>query len=170
MRVAVSLLLLMCLALPAAAGVKVDHEPGVDFSQFRTFAWKHGTDAARPDVQRWVLAAVEREMKAAGLRLVHDRRADIYVVTHAFADREVGQSAAYGQSIRYDVGVLVSDVVMKTKGVLAIDMMVGESERPVWRAVVSELMQEEMKPDKLQKKIDKFVKKMFKDFPPDSAR
>jgi len=160
----------MCLTLPAAAGVRVDHEPGVDFSQYRTFAWKHGTDAARPDVQRWVLAAVEREMKAAGLRLVHDRRADIYVVTNALADRNVATTAAYGQVLRYDVGVLVSDVVMKTKGVLAVDLLVGDSERPVWRAIASEVMQDDINADKLHKKIEKVVKKMFKGFPPDGGR
>ncbi len=48
---------------------------------------------------------------------------------------------------------------------LMIDLIDGESGRPVWRAEASEVMgNPSLK--KVQKKIDKVTRKMFKDFPP----
>jgi hypothetical protein len=65
----------------------------------------------------------------------------------------------------YDGGLITSDVVATTKGVLMVDLIDGESERPVWRGLASEVMGDPS-PEKLHKKIDKITKKMFKDFPP----
>lgn len=85
MRVAIVVLALAFLTLPATAGVEVEYENGADFSGFKTYAWQKGTEAARPKVQQWIVQAVERELKARGLRKVVDRKADVYVVTHAVA-------------------------------------------------------------------------------------
>ena len=64
MKVVLSLALAAFLVLPAAAGIKVDHEAGVDFAAYHTYAWRPGMEAARPQVQGWIVNAVERELKA----------------------------------------------------------------------------------------------------------
>ena len=46
-----------------------------------------------------------------------------------------------------------------------IDLIDGESERPVWRGLASEVMGDPSL-EKVHKKIDKLTRKMFKDFPP----
>ena len=43
--------------------------------------------------------------------------------------------------------------------------MDGELDRPVWRGMASEVMSLPS-PEKLRRKIDKVVRKMFKKFPP----
>jgi len=165
MRIALSLAIMTLLAFPAIAGVKVDHVTDADFESYRTYAWKPGTEAARPEVQQWVVQAVERELEARGMRKVVDRRADLYVVTYAYAEMDSRVRANYVHLDVYDVGVITSDVVLTTKGVLAIDLVDGESGRPVWRGVASEVMADPSL-KKVRKKIDKVTRKMFKNFPP----
>ena len=166
MKIALSLLAAAMLVLPAVAEIKVDHEPDVDFKSYKTYAWKPGTEAGRPQVQQWVVSAVERELKAAGLRQVKDRRADVYVVTHAYANMATRARGNYFYSSVHDVGLITSDVIATTTGVLVVDLIDGESERPVWRGMATEVMGlPEM--EKVRKKVDKLTRKMFKGFPPD---
>jgi hypothetical protein len=165
MRFVLSLVIVALLTCPAAAGVKVDHVADADFESYRTYAWRSGTEAARPEVQRWVVEAVDRELEARGMRRVRDRRADLYVVTHAFAEMDTRVRGNYVHLDVYDVGVITSDVILTTKGVLAIDLIDGDSERPVWRGVASEVMGDPSL-EKVRKKIDKVTRKMFKNFPP----
>ena len=57
--------------------------------------------------------------------------------------------------------------ILKGNGlVLMVDLLDGDSERPVWRGLASEVMG---LPDleKVRKKVDKVTRKMFKSFPPD---
>jgi hypothetical protein len=165
MKIALSLVAATMLVLPVVAEVKVDHEPDVDFESYKTYAWKPGTEAGRPQVQQWVVSAVERELKAAGLRKVQDRRADLYVVTHAYANMDTQMRGGYVHLDRYDVGVITSDVIATTTGVLVVDLIDGESERPVWRGMATEVMGlPEL--EKVHKKVDKLTRKMFKSFPP----
>jgi hypothetical protein len=164
MKVVLVLGMLALSALPMSAAVTVDQVEGIDFTGYRTYAWRSGTEAARPQVQAWIVSAVERELKAKGLRRVSDRRADVYVVTHAYAEMGSQVRGNYVHLDVYDVGVITSEVVGTTKGVLMIDLIDGESERPVWRGLASEVMGDPSL-EKVHKKIDKFVKKMFKSFP-----
>ena len=166
MRVALSLAIAALLVFPVAAGVKVDHEDGVDFKSYRTYAWKPGTEAARPAVQEAIVRAVERELEARGLRKVTDRTADVYVVTVAFGEMDASVRGKYVYVNQWDVGVITSDVVATTTGKLIVDLIDGESDRPVWRGMITEVMST---PDeaKILRKIDKLTRKMFKSFPPD---
>lgn len=165
MKVALSVVMAAFMVSSVSGAVKVDHEAGVDFTGYRTYAWRPGTEAARPQVQQWIVAAVERELNSRGLRKVVDRRADVYVLTHAFAEMDSQVRGNYLHLDTYDVGIITSDVVATTKGVLMIDLVDGESERPVWRGMASEVMGLPSL-GKIHKKIDKVVKRMFKSFPP----
>ena len=165
MKVVLSLAIMTLLVFPAGAGVKVDHEAGVDFTSYRTYAWKPGTVAARPAVQEAIVRAIDRELKARGLRKVTDRRADIYVVTLAFGEMGASVRGMYVYAQQYDVGVITSDVVLTTTGTLLVDLIDGESDRPVWRGMATEVMGVPSQ-EKILKKIDKVTGKMFKSFPP----
>jgi hypothetical protein len=165
MRFVLLLAIAVLPAFPANADVKVDHEADADFESYHTYAWRPGTEAARPEAQKLVVEAVERELEARGMRKVSDGKADFYVVTHAFAEMGSQVRANYVHMDVYDVGVITADVVDTSKGVLMIDLIDGESERPVWRAVASEVMGDPSA-KKVRKTIDKVTRKMFKDFPP----
>ena len=42
--------------------VKVDYDPTVDFSLFKTISWREGTPAEDPEVENRIHAAIEREL------------------------------------------------------------------------------------------------------------
>ena len=167
MRIICGFAALALLVVPLSAGVQVDHEPDIDFKSFHTYTWKPGgTEAARPEIQAAIVRAIERELNARGLRKVVNRRADLYIVTQAYAELDSQVRANYMHSQRYDVGVITQYMIMTTRGVLVVDLLDGDSERPLWRGMASEVMSD---PDikKILKKVDKVTRKMFKDFPPD---
>jgi len=163
-RAAVTVAALVLLALPAGAEVKVEYDDGADFSGYATYAWRPGTDAPRPQAQAWIVAAVERQLAALGLKKATGETADLYVVTHAVAQLNPVTSANYIASVTYNIAFLSSDVVLATKGTLAVDLLDGKTNTLVWRGVASEVMTEP-KPDKVHRKIDKLTAKMFKSFP-----
>ena len=156
---------LVCLALPAGAGVKVDYEVGIDFESYRTYAWQAGTEAGQPQIQQAIYRAVEQELGAAGLRKVSVGEADLFVVTHAFSEMNAHASGGYVYAQRWGIGILTTDVVVDTKGYLVVDLIDSQSEKAVWSAKATEVMG---LPDltKLSRKVVKITKKMFKSFPP----
>ena len=160
------LLMTVLLSLPASAGVQVDQDPQANFDNYRTFAWRGGTEAGRPEVQRMIVNAVERELTKLGFRRVEGAgaEADLYVTTTAMAniDSHLGGSAF--NSDYYAIGLISAQVVATTRGSLMVDLLDGESGLPVWRGLASETMS---LPDqeKLRKKINKVVGKMFKKYP-----
>ena len=164
-RITLLLALATLSAPPTPAEIKVDHEADVDFDSYRTYAWRPGTEAGRPQVQQWVVGAVERELKAKGLRKVVDRRADVYVTTHTYATMDQQIRSNYVHLDAYDVGVLTAEAIATTTGVLVVDLVDGASERPVWRGMATEVMGLPSM-DKVRKKVDKVVRKMFKGYPP----
>ena len=50
-RLLVGLAVLLAAAA-ASASVKVETEPGTDFSKYRTYAWKKGAPALYPQIQK----------------------------------------------------------------------------------------------------------------------
>jgi hypothetical protein len=139
----IALAVLACLALPASADVTVDYEIGVDYENYRTYAWQPGTEAGQPQVQQCIL----------------------YVVTHVFSEMNAYASGSYVYVQQWDVGVLSTGVVVDTKGYLVVDLIDSQSEKAVWSAKARKVMG---LPDltKLCKKVDKITRKMFKSFPP----
>jgi hypothetical protein len=162
---ALSLLLL----LPAVqAGVEVKCEETVDFSKYETFMWKKGLPAARPEIQEWIVTAVRRELRARGLRQITEGEPDLYVATAAFAKNEGGVSGGYLYAQSWDVGVIIADVHQTTEGTLVVDVVDVESGKLVWRAIAREAIKDN--PQKLERKIDKIVKKIFRRYPESGSR
>jgi hypothetical protein len=156
---------LMLLVLPVFADVKTGHDEKVDFGSYRTYSWREGTPAVNPEVQEWIVGAIDRELQAKGLSRVDDK-ADIHVSTVAYGELDIAMRGNYVRLNRYDTyGVITSHVVDQTIGNLIVDLIDPASDEPVWRGVAQEEFNS-TKIHKAQKKIEKIVKKMFKDFPP----
>jgi len=165
MRFAVLFLALLMGSL-LLAGVETGHDETADFSKYRTYSWREGTPAALPEVQGWVVTAVDRELQGKGLRKV-DGEADIYVSTVAYGQMDLAMRNNFVSLNRWDGwGISTSYAVDTTVGHLMVDLLDGATEDPVWRAIAEEKVQASKVP-KLEGKINKIVKKMFKDYPPD---
>ena len=150
--------------LPVSAGMKVQFQPGLDFGNFQTYAWKAGTEASSAQAQRWIMLAVERELKADGFTKKSGTMPDVYIVTHVSADIE----SRLGVNIEHYSGYgawLTLDSSISADGVLMVQILDAETEQAVWVGSVSALMNEPTL-KQLQKKINRVTKKMFKGFPP----
>jgi len=100
----------VCLALvmPLIAGVSVEFDREVDFGPYTTYTWGEGTPARRPDVQDLIVAAIDRELGARGLRKV-DGGAPLKVHTHALVDEHTLEKLADPTYFKFWSGINVID-------------------------------------------------------------
>lgn len=156
--------LALFLTSPAVAELRVQHDDSVDFGRYRTYAWKKGTPAARPEVQQWVVDAVERELAAKGLSKAAEGEADLFVKTYAFGQTDVAAGLAYTYIPSWNAGVLRFDINDVNTGTLIVDLVDPATDAAVWRAMASKAVSRDVA--KARKKIDSLTRKMFKSYPP----
>ena len=153
----------------AAAKVTVDFDKTVDFSKYKTYAWRPGTPAKDPLMQKRIQRAVEAELAAKGLTKT-EGPADLYVVTQASSKNEKQidvNSLGYAGYRWHGWGAWGPTTVNMYEipvGTLIVDLLVEKSNELVWRGVATETLSDN--PQKVAKRTDKVVAKMFKKFPP----
>ena len=72
-------LVLTLLAVDLQAAVAVQVAKTVDFSQFKTFAWRQGTPAPNPATETMIREAIQKQLLAKGLTRV-ESGADLLVL------------------------------------------------------------------------------------------
>lgn len=165
--------IILCLAVfslsgVAGAAVSVDFDKEVDFSTYKTFAWKEGTLAQNTLNHKRIVRAIEAQLESVGLTKTEDEP-DVYVLYHVALsqDRRV-QVDDFGyrwRGRRYDGGnVTVFDVRV---GTLIVDMLDAGSEECVWSGMARRDLPPTPNPDKMEKKLGKILGKMFRDYPPE---
>ena len=156
-------LLLASCAMPSSAEHRVEHDASIDFGRYRTYAYRKGTPAARPQIQQWIEDAIDRELAADGLQRV-DGEADLHVKTYAYAETGTAESLTFAYDPAWGAGVLVLDPRAITTGTLIVDLQDAGSGATVWRGQANKAITGD--PDKAKKKIDGLTRKMFQDYPP----
>ena len=157
--------MILTLATPAgAAKVTVEHDVGVDFAKYKTYAWREGTEAGQPDVQSAIVKYVELELRALGLTKVSASQADLFVMTNAVSVGSARATGGYTYLQNHHIGVLTQDFMVKMKAFLAVDLIDAKTDKPVWRGLASDVLGIP-KPAKLRKKVENVLRKMFKEFP-----
>jgi hypothetical protein len=161
----------LVLVLSAAhlhAAVAVQAAKTVDFTQFKTFAWKQGTPAADPAIEKFIREIVQEQLLAKGLTRV-DSAADLLVSTHAKRASELREDVdILGVQQRWpedsEPGGVSGDSLREIDvGTLVVDMDDGNSRLNIWRGTATRTLSES--PKTAQKQIDKAVTKMFESFP-----
>jgi hypothetical protein len=169
---ALGVLLVLFTAPAAWAQVNVDWDPEAEFTGLMTYAWKRGTEAPSPLVQKRIEDAVNDALAGLGYEKV-ESGADFYVITHAALDSQTrvnvsdyGYSGGWYRGYHRGVGMGTTtvDVYDINVGTLMVDILDVESDDLMWRGVGSKTVSN--KPEKNEKKIIKIVTKMFKKFPP----
>jgi hypothetical protein len=164
-------LILMLSAAQVQAAVAVQAAKTIDFTQFKTFAWKQGTPAADPAIEKMIRETVQKQLLAKGLTRV-DSDADLLVSTHARRASELREDVdILGVQQRWpedsEPGGVSGDSLREIEvGTLVVDMDDGNSRLNIWRGTATRTLSEN--PKTAQKQIDKAVTKMFESFPPDS--
>ena len=177
---AVICLSLAFLASCSSVDVRTDHDPDVDFSAYKTYAWVgnggviEGSELARyPLVARRVKDATDRNLRDLGLEMVGDpETADFAIVIHTGTQErmQVTNYGGYYGYYRYDPwwGPYGghTDVSYYTEGSLVIDFVDVATKELAWRGIGTAIVKNYSSPEDAQKGIDKVVDRILMGFPP----
>jgi hypothetical protein len=154
--------LIVLAVLPAGAG-ELEFDKSADFSGYRTYAWKEGTEARRDDAQATITAAVEQELAGKGLTPV-ESDPDLYVATYVLVDAHSLEELSKPGQWEYWTGVSSVDAYQVGAGTLIIDLVDAETGGVVWRSLATGTVRGAAK--KIRKRLPKMVRKMLLDYPP----
>ena len=164
--------------LPAfAQDVKVDFDKGADFGALKTFSAAIGTSWNNQISEQRVITEVETTLTEKGWRKV-DANPDAVVVVHGATSTKRSLNTFYsgggygGYGYRgwggAGMGTATTTESEYTVGTLVVDIFNAKTKALVFRGTASDELSD--KTDKNIKKLDKATTKMFKDFPPGSAK
>lgn len=171
---AAALFLMSC----ASTSVATDHDPNVDFSRFRTYAflgghvWVNGVaDDNNTLVKDRIRNSVAATLNTRGMRQVTNNP-DVYIgyMAGARTKTEIETTAPYGPGFGPYFGVggwwgpMYSGWWARTynEGTLVIDVVDASDKKLVWRAYAVTEVDKPINAQKMQKVVDK----AFKGFPP----
>jgi uncharacterized protein DUF4136 len=189
---AVAIVCAVGTALPSAQKIDIDvkRDEKADFASLRTYAWLPTPPAKRdiapdavtnPNMTQEVLgphivAAVDRELTARGLKQADAGEADVKVVYYAALEvginaSQLGSYYQYTTGWGYPVGTFASvssDVY--ERGSVVIDVVRRDTNVAIWRGSAATNVNHENTPEKRVKRIDDAVARMFEKFPVPRSR
>jgi len=164
--------------LPAAAlaqKVTYDYDRAQDFTRLKTYSFKDCTKSNDPFVDDRIAAAIAAQLAARGITR-DDANPDVYVTARQKFDTHkeytaYGSGYPYGWGYGYGYGwgsgwytdIKVKDIVVRT---LTIDLADTANKDLVWRGVGVKQVRPMSKPARVDKRINREVTKIFKNFPP----
>jgi len=173
-RVIYGLIAVGLLAGCSSMSVQTDFSPAADFSSFETFRYAQSdrsvADAAPLSDQR-IVAAIRREMAAAGLKEV-ESGADLVVTYYASISEQLQFHTMYtgvggwGGRGRMGMGMSGSTTRATTfeEGTLVIDVWQAEEDQLVWRGTIMDTLRDN--PERNAEMINRGIARAFESLPP----
>ena len=153
-----------------AQKVSVGYDHAIDFSKFKIYYWTKGVPAKNPDIDKRIIELVDQQMTIKGLTRAASS-GDIALSYHAavmdtFDSATVARPGTWGASTGS-----VEAAWRVVKGALIVEMKDSTNTSEVWRATATETISNEpIDPakdrEKVNKKLQKVVEKIFKYYPP----
>jgi hypothetical protein len=172
-RACIFLSLMAILALVGVAAwakVNVDWDQKANFQGYGTYAWAKGTPAKNQLMDDRIVAAVDKELAAKGLRKVDAGTSpDLLVAYHASVNNKTQLNTTnmggYGWGYGWGGGGSSTTTVQEIPvGELIVDIGDPKTKKMLWQGTATDTLSD--KPQKVADKIDKVVEDMFKKFPP----
>jgi len=169
--------LLLISAVLAAQQISFDFDRAADFSKYRTFTWREGTNAPDTFLHKRIVTAVESELAARGLTR-NDTKPDLYVLYHVVLDTRKTVTGwngdggfgpppwAWGPG-GGRVDLQLNELLL---GTLVLDVADGTTRDLVWRGMAVGDIDVHAKPEKRDASITKAVVKLLKNYPPPRHR
>jgi hypothetical protein len=167
----IAALVLVPVAL-LAQKTSFDYDKTANFGAFKTYALKDGTKVGDPLIDNRIVAAIESELAAKGLKASAEKP-DLTVIYHVAFDKkkDITAFSTGGGPYGYRWGggwggttdVRVNEILV---GTLVIDVADANKNEVVWRGMGVKEVDVQAKADKRDKNINAAVKKILKDFPP----
>jgi Domain of unknown function (DUF4136) len=183
---AITLLTLMLAAILASGCASVavtrDYSPQAEFSAYRTYALRSGQireGEPRSLIDQRAQAAIDGELTAKGLRRVADSESPDLLVISRFEARDRVDVAPYYSAYGgywYPPGSMGLGyygwgwspmAYPYTEGTLIVDLVDTKSNNVVWHGRARRTVYDS---ELSAEQIDKMVKKLLEDFPPDTKK
>jgi hypothetical protein len=163
----------LALASVFAQNVQTDFDHQANFSQYKTYSWQE----IKPADSLWdarIKAAVDAQLASRGWTKV-DTDGDVAIVAIKTTQTQKTLQTFYdgfGGGWRWrgfgGFGDSTTTEQDYKEGTLVVDLYDGKSKQLIWRGSAEDTLSD--KADKNEKNLDKGVVKMFKSFPPGSAK
>ena len=151
-----------------AQKVTTDFAPGTDFSQYHTYTWGEGRPARDPLIGQRIVAGIEAQLAAKGLRKAAEGEGVDLIVVYQTATDTHTEINTYNSGGWYGWGwgggfsqTTVSKIPV---GELIVDLGDVKNRKFVWRGKATSTISS--KPEKVNKMLDKALVKMFENYPP----
>ena len=158
-----------------AQDVSVDFDKAANFGAIKSFSLKLGTSWGNPIGEKRVVDEITGALVAKGWTLAPEGQADAQVVLHGASQTKRSLSTFYsgmgGYGYRGWGGGMGSATTTESEyvvGTLVVDIFDAKTKNLMWRGIAQDELSD--KPEKNIKKVAKASDKMFKDFPPGSAK
>jgi hypothetical protein len=152
-------------------GVKVDYDKAANFGAIRTFSIKLGTSWGNQIGEKRVMDEFTQALTEKGWKVAPEGQADAQVMVHGASQVKHSLNTFYsgGGGYRWGgMGTATTTDSEYTVGTLVVDIFDAKSKGLLWRGIAQDELSD--KTDKNVKKLGKASDKMFKDFPPGSAK
>lgn len=170
------------VALAVAGGawaqdVKVDYDKAANFGAIKTFSMKLGTGWGNQIGEKRVMDEFTQALTGKGWKLAPEGQADAQVVVHGASQTKKDLNTFYSGMGGYGyrgwgrmggTGTATTTVSEYTVGTLVVDIFDAKGKNLLWRGIAQDELSD--KTEKNIKKLGKASDKMFKDFPPGSAK
>jgi hypothetical protein len=189
-QVLVSLLVAIALVGVTAAQkleVKTESDPKADFTVIQTYAWRPAPPIKRdtpPDaisnptlsdeaLGPHIIAAVDRQLQARGLRQSDPETADVHVVylgaissavSSSYLGEHYGYITGWGSPVPAGLAPTTS-LTGYQKGTIVVDVVQRAANRAIWRGSVETKIAEGRRLEDRIKRIDEAIERIFQRFP-----
>ncbi len=167
----------LALAGTALAGdVSVDYDKSANFAAIKTFAVKLETPWGNPIGEKKLTEEMTQALTEKGWKVAPEGEADAQVLLHGASRTKRSLNTIYSGMGGYGwrgwggggMGTATTSASEYTEGTLVVDIYEAKTKQLMWRGIA----QGELKdtPEKREKQLQKASDKLFKDFPPGSAK
>ena len=159
-----------------AQDVKTDFDKNANFGAIKTFAAKIGTSWNNPIGEKRVMDEITQALTEKGWTKAEPDKADALVVLHGATETQKtlntfysgGGYGGYGWRGGTGMGTATTTESEYIVGTLVVDIFDAKTKQLMFRGTAQDELSD--KPEKNVKKLAKASDKMFKDFPPGSAK
>jgi hypothetical protein len=146
-----------------AAEISIDADRTADFSAFKTYAWKANDKASDPQADRAIVADIEAQLAAKGLKKV-DKDPDLFVIYHAILSKEA--KLADWDEGKFKLENRNITVEKLTVGTLMVDLYNAKTGMLLWRAAGSDYLKAKYFTQDFADGLKQNIALMFTMYPP----
>jgi hypothetical protein len=175
-RIALLLPLVLAFAAgPAAAqDVSYNFDQDTDFSKFKSYKWIDINSVQQVDyaTTRQITFVIDAELAKKGLLKTDSDYADLYIGYQTALSRQTAWMAyhdGWGYGPGWGGGLATLAEASIHTGQLDLDMYAATEKKLVWRGAVSNAVDLNLNLEESEKKIQKSLEKLLKNYPPNAA-